>query len=63
MLEILDRPSTSSPKGLSSAEASERLKKYGENSLAKERKARPLKIFLGQFRDVMIMILLAATAV
>ena len=63
MLEILERPYTPSPKGLSSAEASERLKKYGENSLAKERKAKPLKIFLGQFRDVMIMILLAATVI
>ncbi|MCH5349264.1 MAG: cation-translocating P-type ATPase [Oscillospiraceae bacterium] len=63
MLEILDKPYTASPYGLSSAEAAERLKKYGENSLASEKKARPLKIFLGQFRDIMILILLAATAV
>lgn len=63
MLEILDKPYTKCPRGLSSAEAAERLKKYGENSLAKEKKAKPLKIFLGQFRDVMILILLAATAV
>lgn len=63
MLEILDKPYTKSPRGLSSAEAAERLKKYGENTLAKEKKAKPLKIFLGQFRDVMILILLAATAV
>ena len=63
MLEILDRPYTASPKGLSSAEAAERLKQFGENSLAKEKKARPLKIFIGQFRDIMIMILLAATVV
>ncbi len=63
MLEILERPYTASPHGLSSAEAAERLKQYGENSLAKEKKAKPLKIFLGQFRDVMIMILLAATVV
>lgn len=63
MLEILDKPYTKCPLGLSSAEAAERLKKYGENSLAKEKKAKPLKIFLGQFRDVMILILLAATVV
>ncbi len=63
MLEILDKPYTASPKGLSSSEAAERLERYGENSLAKEKKARPLKIFLGQFRDVMIMILLAATVI
>ncbi len=63
MLEILERPYTSSSKGLSSADAAEKLIQYGENSLAKEKKARPLKIFLGQFRDVMIMILLAATVI
>lgn len=63
MLEILDKPYVSSGKGLSHAEAEERLKKYGANSLAAEKKAKPLKIFLGQFRDVMIMILLAATVV
>ncbi len=65
MLEILDKPysHTAPKKGLSGAEAEERLAKYGGNVLAEEKKARPLKIFLGQFRDVMIMILLAATVV
>ncbi|MGN0675337.1 MAG: cation-translocating P-type ATPase [Oscillospiraceae bacterium] len=63
MLEILDKPYVSAGRGLSSAEAAERLKRDGLNTLAKEKKARPLKIFLGQFRDVMIMILLAATVV
>lgn len=65
MLEILDRPyaDKTPQKGLSRAAAEERLAKYGGNVLAEEKKARPLKIFLGQFRDVMIMILLAATVV
>ena len=63
MLEILDRPYISPQKGLSSAEAEERLKRDGLNTLAKEKKAQPLKIFIGQFRDVMIMILLAATVI
>lgn len=66
MLEILDKldkPYSSPEKGLSSADAAERLKKQGANTLAKEKKARPVRIFLGQFRDVMIMILLAATVV
>ncbi|MGN0666178.1 MAG: cation-translocating P-type ATPase [Huintestinicola sp.] len=49
--------------GLTSAEAEERLKKYGRNALAAEKKARPLKIFLSQFKDIMVMILLAATVV
>lgn len=64
MLEILDKPYTSSGgKGLSRSEAEDRLRKDGENTLAKEKKAQPLKIFIGQFRDVMIMILLAATVI
>ncbi|MGN0641974.1 MAG: cation-translocating P-type ATPase [Huintestinicola sp.] len=49
--------------GLSSREAADRLAKYGRNALAAEKKAKPLKIFLGQFRDIMVMILLAATVI
>ncbi|MBQ5317883.1 MAG: cation-translocating P-type ATPase [Oscillospiraceae bacterium] len=63
MLEILDKPYISPEKGLSSAEAEERIRRDGANVLADEKKAKPLKIFLGQFRDVMIMILLVATVV
>lgn len=64
MADIINRPYTK-PKdqwGLSTDEAEERRRQYGANTLAKEKKAKPLKIFLGQFRDVMVMILLAATA-
>lgn len=49
--------------GLSSSQAAERLARYGPNTLGSQKKARPLKIFLGQFRDVMVLILLAATAI
>lgn len=49
--------------GLSSVEAARRLREEGPNILAKERKSRPMRIFLGQFKDVMVMILLAATVV
>lgn len=49
--------------GLSSSSAEERLLRYGENRLASKKKTAPIKIFLGQFRDVMVMILLIATAV
>ncbi len=48
--------------GLTSQQAEEKLQKYGKNVLASDKKARPLKIFLGQFKDIMVMILLAATA-
>ena len=49
--------------GLTEKEAAERLKTEGENVFGESRKAVPVKIFLGQFRDVMVMILLAATVV
>lgn len=49
--------------GLSSAEAAQRLASDGENILGAKRRKGPLKIFLGQFHDVMVMILLAAAAV
>lgn len=49
--------------GLSQKRAEEKLKENGKNILAKEKKSKPLKIFLGQFKDVMVMILLGATVV
>ncbi len=49
--------------GLTSAEAEKRLRQDGENRLAEKKKAAPLKIFAGQFKDIMVIILLAATAV
>lgn len=49
--------------GLSSAQAKDLIEKYGSNTLASEKKAKPLKIFLGQFRDVMVIILLAACVI
>lgn len=49
--------------GLSSISAEERLLRYGENRLASKKRTPPIKIFLGQFRDVMVIILLIATAV
>lgn len=53
----------SSALGLSSSAAEERLLRYGENRLASKKRTPPIKIFLGQFRDVMVIILLIATAV
>ena len=50
-------------KGLSSAEARRRLLQDGENLISKRRRGSALAVFVGQFRDVMVMILLAATAV
>ncbi len=49
--------------GLSTAEAEKRLAKYGENLLSRKNAVHPAKIFAGQFKDFMIMILLGATIV
>ncbi len=65
MLEILDKSYENKKyeKGLSSQEAENSQKKNGFNVLANVKKKKPLGIFLGQFRDFMVMILLVATAV
>lgn len=65
MMDILDKPvaATQYEWGISSPQAEEKIKQYGKNTLAKEKKARPLKIFFGQFRDIMVIILLIATVI
>ncbi len=49
--------------GLTEKEAAEKLKKDGENVLEDKKKTSAVKIFAGQFRDVMVMILLCATVI
>ena len=49
--------------GLTENEAAEKLKTEGENVLAENRLAGPVKIFIGQFKDIMVMILLGATVI
>ncbi|KAJ53355.1 Ca2+-transporting ATPase [Clostridium tetanomorphum] len=49
--------------GLSSLEAERRLKKYGQNVLEQKEKISPIRIFLQQFNDFIIWVLIAATAI
>jgi len=49
--------------GLSSREAEKRLEEYGPNKLIEKGKVSPLEIFLGQFKDVFVLMLLAAIAI
>lgn len=49
--------------GLTEKEASAKLKADGLNTLEEKKKTSAVKIFIGQFRDVMVMILLCATVV
>ena len=48
-------------KGLTSSEAEKRIKQYGLNVLEKKKKVSPIKIFLEQFNDFIIWVLLVAT--
>ncbi|MCX6801996.1 MAG: cation-translocating P-type ATPase [Candidatus Diapherotrites archaeon] len=52
-----------SKKGLSAKEAGERLEKYGKNAIEKKSKISALKIFISQFTDFLILILLAAAVI
>ena len=49
--------------GLTSAQARRGLNLYGPNRIGTEKKSSAAKIFAGQFHDVMVIILLIATAV
>ena len=60
--EVL-RDKQSSTNGLSDVEARRRLLEYGENKLKLERRDPPWKIFLRQFRETVVYILLFATIV
>ena len=49
--------------GLTEKEAKARLKEDGENILEGKKKTSAIRIFAGQFKDIMVMILLGATIV
>lgn len=53
----------SSESGLSGEEAGDRLEKYGKNTIEEEGGISPLRIFLSQFTDFLILILLVAAVV
>ena len=57
--ELHSSPST----GLNSQQVAERLEQFGENKLREKKKKSNFQRFLAQFKDVMILILLAAAAV
>ena len=60
VLQTLD---TNKDAGLSDLEAKARLNAYGLNELAAVEKVSPLKIFFKQFKNILLVILLVATAV
>jgi Ca2+-transporting ATPase len=50
-------------KGLSREEAKRRLEEFGYNELKEKKKVTPLQIFLRQFKDIFVIMLLVATAI
>jgi len=53
----------SSSKGLTSEEAERRLREYGFNELEERKRVTALQIFLSQFKDIFVIMLLIATAI
>ncbi len=60
---VLDQLKVSSDKGLDEAEATKRLKEYGANQLQSAKPINPFALFLSQFNDALIIVLLIAAAV
>ncbi len=61
--DILNHFNTTEADGLSSAQVEELQKKFGENKLNEKKKKTMLQRFIEQFRDVMILILIAAAVI
>jgi len=51
------------PKGLNREDAERRLQEFGYNELKERKRVTPLQIFLGQFKDIFVIMLLIATAI
>ena len=50
-------------RGLTSSEAEKGLEKYGPNEIMQKKKISPIKIFLSQFNDFMVWVLIGATVI
>lgn len=61
--DLLSGLNTDAQKGLPSAEVTRLREKYGENKLREKKKKTTLQRFIDQFKDVMILILIAAAIV
>ncbi|MEM2676026.1 MAG: HAD-IC family P-type ATPase, partial [Candidatus Bathyarchaeia archaeon] len=57
--EVIDALETS-PRGLTSEDAAKRLQKFGYNELVERKRVTPLQIFLNQFKDIFVIMLLVA---
>ncbi len=62
-VEGLGQSAASHPKGLTSAEAAERLRRIGPNQIEREKAASPLALLVGQFKSPVIWLLVGAAAI
>jgi len=60
--QVLESLGTST-KGLTEEEALRRLEEYGPNELREEKKVTPLELFVGQFKSVLVVILILSAVV
>ncbi|NHJ01051.1 MAG: calcium-translocating P-type ATPase, SERCA-type [Candidatus Heimdallarchaeota archaeon] len=60
---VIDLLETDDERGLSSSEALKRLETYGPNELEKTKKKHPIFLFLDQFTDPLVIILLVALVI
>ena len=63
VLEVIERLGTHTDSGLTASEAQQRLGRYGPNQLQEARGASAWEIFLGQFKNTIIWVLIAAAVV
>jgi len=60
--QVLESLGTSQD-GLSSEEAQRRLEEYGPNELREEKRVTPLELFVGQFKSILVIILILSAIV
>ena len=61
--EALKALETDGKEGLTSSEASARLERYGPNALAEEEPKTLLQMFIDQFKDFLVLILVGSTVI
>jgi len=61
--ELIDKLKSSEKDGLSIDAVNERLAEHGWNELAETKKLSPLTLFLNQFKDFMVLVLMGATLI
>ncbi|MGM0445196.1 MAG: cation-translocating P-type ATPase, partial [Bacillota bacterium] len=59
--EVLDSLDVKKENGLTQSEAEKRFKKYGPNSLKQKSQISPFKIFVDQFKNILVILLLIAS--